>query len=356
MPEYVSKKLKLLSFSFSIVIVLYHANLVFLNHYELPTVMASVCDKALDRLAAAALSYFFMVSGYLLYRDASRENAMQKIRRRVNSLLVPLFVWNLIYLALELLTKSDNENLDLSIQGMLYHFTLEPYDGPLWYIFAVFMLSLPVFFVMVLKHRKKLVLFLSALLCLLALLISGGGLLTRLGVSEETPLSNWFVRFFRYLPSYIIGCLIGLYWPHVAFVKAEKKTRIINSLVVLGILIAMCLVPASFNWLVILFTPLTPVLVWFSIAGTLSRNSFSMWIKGSFLIYATHTMVISVVFRLTKRPTQMMLQANIPESVSWVLFVTVVAVSTYVFSRLIAYFLERFKLNRITMLLTGNRI
>ena len=356
MPEGTSKKLKLLSFVFSVVIMLYHANQVFLGHYTQQVRWEAFLNKSFDCLAMTAMSYFFMASGYLLYRDANRENTAKKIRRRASSLLIPLFVWSLIYFAKELITDRGSGNLKLSVPEILYHFTLKPYDGPLWYMFAVFVLSLLALFVVRAKDRRWLVFSASALVGVLAVLIYGFGLLNRLGIPEEKPVSEWLSRLFRYISSYITGCLIGLYKPQAANIATNRKLRAISALALLGLWVVVSVLPGSFRWFEVLLLPLMPVLAWISTDGTALQAGRARWIRGSFLVYATHMMVISLLIVLTGRPFRLMMEAGVPRLAVWLLFMLAVTACTYGLSLLITFVLERFKLHRITLLLTGNRL
>lgn len=78
-----------------------------------------------------ALNYFFAVSAYKFF--VSEKSCGDKLKERLVTLIVPYIAWNTIYISLYIL-KNGLPNIRTVILG----YTLTPFDGPLWYIFVLY--------------------------------------------------------------------------------------------------------------------------------------------------------------------------------------------------------------------------
>ena len=106
-----------------------------------------------SHLCAMALPTFFLVSGYLMFQKFTINAWSDKMLRRVKRLLVPYLVWNIAFVAIYLSSArlfpriADRVamfGLD-SLQGCISKIAsiyVAPIDGPLWFLRALFMLSL----------------------------------------------------------------------------------------------------------------------------------------------------------------------------------------------------------------------
>ena len=352
MTEGVSRKFKVLSFVFTVVIVLYHANNVFTTHYVLQGEANARLNIFFECAASMAMSYFFMTSGFLLYRDAGRENAAKKIKRRCISLLLPLFVWSCIYFAKEILTAHNGGDMDLRITTILYNFTFRPYDGPLWYNFAIFLLCLLIVPVTAVRGKQHVIPVCAICVCAVSLLVYGFGLLGWFGISEEFDLAAWTVRLCRYIPSYVLGCLLGIYKNQLIEFRLTPGYRWMTAAGAAAVLFAACALP-DLRWLRLMIVTIAPVLIWLSVPNPGTGNALK-WIRVSFLMYAAHMMVISVVFMLADRFFQR--EMGTAGLMYWVLFLLAVALCTYLMCCIIAYVLDRFNLKTLKIMLTGDRL
>lgn len=77
MTEESSRKFKILSFIFTVVIVLYHANGVFSTHFNLPGNIAVRIDNVVNFIATIAMAYFFMTSGFF-FTGTPRERMLHR--------------------------------------------------------------------------------------------------------------------------------------------------------------------------------------------------------------------------------------------------------------------------------------
>ena len=143
-----SEKLRVLSFIFTIAIVGYHSNIIIGDLYT-SSVLNTITANTWELLANVAMSFFFMTSGFLLYNCATEKSIYEKLVRRIRTVVIPFIIWNSIYFAFSILQNG----LRGSVWHLLYRFSFDPYDGPLWYLFAITLLS--VFSPAAIKLKEK---------------------------------------------------------------------------------------------------------------------------------------------------------------------------------------------------------
>lgn len=87
------------SFVFSLLVVWAHSENaeLFLGITEEMAAVYRVEQWLIDYVAQIAVPGFFMISGYLFYRDFTWERLGEKWNRRIKSILVPFILWNGIY-------------------------------------------------------------------------------------------------------------------------------------------------------------------------------------------------------------------------------------------------------------------
>lgn len=108
---------------------------------------------------------FFALSGYLMFVNYSPDSYARKLKNRISRLVVPFFVWNVIFVSCFLLTKwlmpglatgADGGHVQngVWIIGKAFGFAYEPGDPPLWYLRTLVGLTLisPLVYV-ILKRR-----------------------------------------------------------------------------------------------------------------------------------------------------------------------------------------------------------
>ena len=114
-------------------------------------------------LCAIAVCWFFFFSGFLFYRNLQegqfgKKWILQKWNRRVHSIVIPFFFWNMLNVAVILLvtglfhllgiSANSNDPLVTLHQGPLFWFFTGPIDYPLWYLRDLIVMSVlaPVFY------------------------------------------------------------------------------------------------------------------------------------------------------------------------------------------------------------------
>ena len=291
MSENSSKKLKILSFFFTIIIVAYHVDLRVFPFYH-SRVLIDIILGFWEYMANVALSYFFMTTAFLLYLNADQINVKTKLRRRVHSLVIPFLLWNTIYLIVKCIKTGVLDGMLAVLDGFSFH----PYDGPLWYVFAIILLSLLSPIVVRLKNRSW---FRTGMVgfCILMAIVYSLHIVQIVGNSLGWPteIIIWTKRLARYLPSYTAGAFVGLYFPEWIDRANKRKPGSRKSVAFL-----LFIVSSAISWslweihvpdgikLIILFV--TPVLIWYLILPC--RQGFVRWIHNTFLIYASHVMLL----------------------------------------------------------------
>lgn len=198
-----SNKFKVFSFVFTIIMILYHAQWDFLSNTPYVYRLSTITEKGLDHLAGIAMAYFFMTSGFMLYNNLTSENVGSKLKRRVKNLLIPFILWNMIYMPLKIIFMHQTIN---GILDLVYHFSFAPYAGPLWYVFAVFILSLLSPFIIRIRNRSNACFcFCICILLATSLYLYGYNEFNLMGYSEDTHIIMWLSRLCRYMPAYIVG-------------------------------------------------------------------------------------------------------------------------------------------------------
>ena len=87
------------SFVFSLLVVWVHSENaeLFLGKTQEMTAVWQAEQWLIDYVAQIAVPGFFMISGYLFYRDFTWKSLRKKWNRRIKSILVPFILWNGIY-------------------------------------------------------------------------------------------------------------------------------------------------------------------------------------------------------------------------------------------------------------------
>ncbi len=140
-----------LTFLFSLLVVWVHSYNapLFLGAGE-PALRVEQTERLIgDGLGQIAVPGFFMVSGYLFYRSFSWDRLLLKWKTRVRSLLVPYFIWNLLYyLGYVLATRIralhpviGKEPVEVSLPVLLRAVALYAYNPVFWYVFQLILLT-----------------------------------------------------------------------------------------------------------------------------------------------------------------------------------------------------------------------
>ena len=277
MDKRISSNIKIFSFVVSCFMVLFHAGMYdnsnAINQFDRE--LSELINYDYKLLAFFGLSFFFSVTGFLLFYGLNYRNYLKKIERRVHSLLIPYLIWQALVLIKDLCIGRRYEILDVLLRT--FGLELWPLNGPLWYVYVVFLLALLLSPVLLLMFSSKRSAWIStfAMLILIRFLKQTSIEPVRIVVSY-----GLFSRILTYLPAYMIGAYYGRFYE-----KNRMPESIVYSLAV--VLFAYLLdfkISGFFTDMVVMTLPMVLIFIFPSIPKLENRKIYDY----TFLIYALH--------------------------------------------------------------------
>lgn len=200
----ISRKFDLLAFIFTLAIVIYHSDAELKQYYSSSTFQPAM-SSVYGHLAGMAMSFFFLKTGYFLYLNADINNIGHKLKRRIKNVFVPFLIWNTAYFLGGLLIHGIKD----SIGTVLYRYTFDPYDAPLWYLPAILALAFLAPLILLCKNSWIRII-IGIAVAGVSVAISGYGFLQKINEDILPELVVWIKRLCNYMPSYILGAFAGL--------------------------------------------------------------------------------------------------------------------------------------------------
>lgn len=277
MDKRISSNIKIFSFVVSCFMVLFHAwmydNSNAVNQFDRE--LSELINYDYKLLAFFGLSFFFSVTGFLLFYGLNYRNYLKKIERRVHSLLIPYLIWQALVLIKDLCIGRRYEIPDVLLRT--FGLELWPLNGPLWYVYVVFLLALLLSPVLLLMFSSKRSAWIStfAMLILIRFLKQTSIEPVRIVVSY-----GLFSRILTYLPAYMIGAYYGRFYE-----KNRMPESMVYSLAV--VLFAYLLdfkISGFFTDMVVMTLPMVLIFIFPSIPKLENRKIYGY----TFLIYALH--------------------------------------------------------------------
>ena len=277
MDKRISSNIKIFSFVVSCFMVLFHAGMYdnsnAVNQFDRK--LSELINYDYKLLAVFGLSFFFSVTGFLLFYGLNYRNYLKKIERRVHSLLIPYLIWQALVLIKDLCIGRRYEILDVLLRT--FGLELWPLNGPLWYVYVVFLLALLLSPVLLLMFSSKRSAWIStfAMLILIRFLKQTSIEPVRIVVSY-----GLFSRILTYLPAYMIGAYYGRFYE-----KNKMPESMVYSLTV--VLFAYLLdfkISGFFTDMIVMTLPMVLIFIFPSIPKLENRKIYGY----TFLIYALH--------------------------------------------------------------------
>ena len=277
MDKRISNNIKVLSFVVSCFMVLFHAGM-----YENTNAVSEFDRKLSDLinydyklLAFFGLSFFFSVTGFLLFYGLSYGNFLKKIERRVHSLLIPYLIWQALVLIKDLCIGRRYEVMDVLLRT--FGLELWPLNGPLWYVYVVFLLALIFTPLLLLMFTNKK----SAWICTIVLVFLIQ-LLKKTQVNSIQMVLSYglFSRILTYLPAYMIGAYYGRFYD-----KNKMPQSFIYSVAVIFFAYLLDFKMSEFfRDMVVMTLPMALIFILPSIPKLENRKIYGY----TFMIYALH--------------------------------------------------------------------
>lgn len=233
-----------------------------------------------DQMGIIAMSHFFTVTGYLLFKNYSLKEYPVKMKRRVYSLLIPYILWQAIITGIDILQKQYVFSF-ANFLSRTFFLVRWPLNGALWYVYVVFLLAI-VSPILLLMFKNKRVGWLATIVLIIAVqmrkLVVNPNVLAVFGYC-------YLENILLYLPFYLVGCYCGKFSDEIT--SNELLTCILSAIFISFILNDA--LPGFFSITTIGFMPLMGLYVLPEVPAFLQKKRiYSL----SFLIYAIHQPLI----------------------------------------------------------------
>ena len=339
----ISDNIKTLGFVMTCFMVFYHVGAV-VNPNEANSQLSNdYMNQFFDNMVRLVMVHFFAVTGFLLFVNLDTHNYVNKIKRRIQSLLIPYVVWQIIALVI---VSLKTRSLFCNLNGFIYFcflFVRWPIDGPLWYVYAVFVLA--VFspcFLWVFKNRG-----ISFLFFIGALIVAGffpGGNAGK-GAAALGKIANW-----GYVPNllyYFPAFFLGAYW---GYTYNKEKDYSIHTF--LGVMLVVSfflnmIQPGILELAAIVSVP------FYGITMIRVRSAFKNLkvYKLTFLMYALHSPLIMLCKSLYETA---LWNLNLPTIIVNIML-RVLVLGTVIGFAYLVYFIAKSISPKMLMILTGGR-
>lgn len=226
MDKKISSRIRVLNFFMTCAIVLYHCPRLgrdsALGAADAAT--TAFLHSVANQGGYLAMSFFFAVTGFLLFNGLDKTTYPTKLRKRLSSLLVPYLLWQVLVLAVDFVQGQRFQPVDfLKRTFLLLHW---PQDGALWYVYAVFLLAalsplmLPVF------RNKRL-----GWVAVLALMVLNRFSYHRYTLQLTPDWQIWGYGYMGnilyYVPCYLAGCYCGKFQKELS--REEALTFLLSA-------------------------------------------------------------------------------------------------------------------------------
>lgn len=338
----IRNKIVYLNFIMAVGIVLYHSNNV--ERFRLLEGSDySYFSGLTNTIGTLSLGYFFMLSGFLLYKGSDSNSVKRKIRSRKDTLFIPFIIWNVVAVINHLLWHRTlpASNFKEVVEG----FSFFPFDGPLWYMFCLLLLLIPFSFLSKISCKWG---WGVLIVCSVILRYFSDNYLTENG---DYSYLTWLKRFLYYIPMYSIGAYIGKFYGNVVM-KGRLSNRVL-SVSSFSIFLVAVLLQQYFDYYTrTCISIILPLLMWVGVGQKLFAKEPKAIFKISFWIYATHMLI----GQLTLGPLQRLCTNIVFPPIGVFSMKVINAVLFSVVSYLGYSILKYLVPNRVMTLITGGRV
>lgn len=273
MNERTSRKLSWLQLICSVMIIGLHTTFpVYFGVTDPQLLQVNVFAR---NLYDAAISTFFFLSAYLLFRNADKRRYPDVLKRRFWSLAVPYVLWNAVFYAHALVRESltlGKVILPPDALTVLKKLTITPANSIFWFILTLGGLIL-LFPVIRWGVRRKWPAWIAAVLCVIAVYIPS------LGAVYETMV--------YWLPVYLAGAYAG-YWYHERFERLPQCSRKWMYAAVAALWLLLAWIRPLASWLHYAYWLPAALVLWVLADALASKKPCPWWAGCSFYLYCSH--------------------------------------------------------------------
>ena len=349
MSDCISKKINFFKWILTLGIVLYHSkwigntNVVFSSFWDRKLFYAY--EKFANHIGFVCMVFFFFISGFFLYNNVNcLKDIFIKMKKRIKTLLIPFILWNFIIVLYNCIIGS----VSLSFYNICDFFFFKPLAGPLWYLLALLLLMIisPIFTFF--KKHKIINTLLFAVVFSLSILVIFNII--------ELPFNFirwwWGGNIIYYLPVYLIGSYIGLYYPKLILNNSytAKKYYIIGFILVLFSIFLWLAFDLHSNYFI--YSIIELIGFWFLLPPNLFESKVPSYYACSFYIYALHNPVFIPIVYNNLLPILKKMEINGIE----IVFIKIIILLLVVIFSYITYLLaQKIFSKKVCTYLTGGR-
>lgn len=322
-----SDLIKILNFIMTCFMILYHAG----SPDGLPAFNAT--DMAVndflshffDFMCSIVMGYFFSMTGFLLFKGLTFSSYKLKLKKRVFSLFIPYLVWQII-IYVKLLIQGAVQFDIIKFLRLTFCFEMFPYDGALWYVYAVFIMAVLSPILLVLFKNKKIG---FAVITALFILNSIRGTVTNPYIIKVITW-GYIGNILNYFPAYLIGAFYGKFYD-------EVKQEYSLAYVFVFLFVSLC-IEGRWGYIVVsTLTSILPFMLWTQLPTMQSLRNLKIY-NLTFLMYAIHQPIINdIVYKLY----DLFSRIRIPISITNIVMRLIILASVVAVSAIIYFVLNR---------------
>ncbi len=294
--NYFWKKKTILSFAAILFIVAIHNSAT--NQYQITEDLFTNTTWFIRNLFAygigsIAVPFFFFISGLTFFRNYKPKLYKQKMISRINTLLIPYLIWNLVGIIFAILYTftplsniiSGREQIVLNPENIFQGIFFYKYNYHFWFMYSliVFVILTP-FFHILLSKKWLGITFIPIFLCLP--LISDSFL--------HISLSS--------IVFYYLGCFIGRYYLEIFTTKKSLLFSVLSGITALLLLIIKMLsiyhiitLPTVISQLLLIILLLA---IWFFADIFITKRKAPKFTDEFFPVYTIHPYIIAVIVKI----------------------------------------------------------
>ena len=276
MNERISRKLSWLQLICAIMIIGLHT--AFPSYFHITDARLLQVNVFARNLYDAAISTFFFLSAYLLFRNAEQRSYLQVLKRRFWSLAVPYVLWNAVFYAHALVRESLTVGQALTppdVLTVIRKLTIAPANSIFWFLLTLGGLIV-LFPVLRWAVRRKWPAWMAAILCAAAVYIP--------------PLGAVYETMVYWLPVYLAGAYTA-YWHRDRFERLPQLRRKWMYAAALAAWLALAWIRPLAAWAHYLYWLPAALLLWMLADGLAARRPCPWWAGCSFYLYCCHMVV-----------------------------------------------------------------
>ena len=298
--NYFWKKKMIISFILSVFVVLIHSS-SFSSYFQgspesVPGAISFINYFFRGSLSLVAVPLFFILSGFVMFRNFSKTNALDKIKKKLLYLIIPYLVWNILSMLFYIITSYSfisnyfvgRQKFVFSLSNVLLSVFKHQCNGPFWYIFALMLYTaLSPVIAQIIRNKYIGLIF---IVCLILVLICG------------IQMPSWLILESNSIVFYVLGCWLGTHKSNLFIKKAYSRTSLLALLCLLLTLIYF--IAEKYNIIPSIYGLKTIFLLFAALSFWFASDLFIDYIKPkkfhqySFLIYAMHVNVQAIYVKI----------------------------------------------------------